>query len=273
MNKENKYLFFSDLDDTLLTSEKTISEATYKALTAFVEHGNRFVIATGRSLFSAFVVQKKLKLKFPGSYIVSFNGCQIYDCEAEKTLFKASLPLLVVRDIFDIAKRHGVFAQTYHDENIIAPRECEELKRYRLVAGMSFVLNGDPVSVLPEPPCKMLCIEFNDHEKQEGFRAEIMAKYKDVIETFYSTPYYLEIVPKGCHKGMAVRKLAEILGVPIECTIAAGDEENDITMIEAAGVGIAMINGNEKVKKVADIITEKDNDHDGLAEYFYRYGT
>ena len=82
----------------------------------------------------------------------------------------------------------------------------------------------------------------------------------------YSSPYYLEIFPKEAGKGSAVKKLAEILGVPIGNTYAAGDEENDISMLEAAGVGVAMLNAKDAVKKVCDIVTKEDNDNDGLAD-------
>ena len=71
---------------------------------------------------------------------------------------------------------------------------------------------------------------------------------------------------KESGKGSAVKRLAEHLGIPIANTYAAGDEKNDISMIEAAGCGIAMLNASEEVKAYADVVTKYDNDHDGLAE-------
>ena len=86
-------LFFTDLDETLLTTEKKVSHATYEALRTFTEAGNSLVIATGRSLHSALYVQKELGLDFPGSYILASNGCLIYDCDAKETLFRTGVPL------------------------------------------------------------------------------------------------------------------------------------------------------------------------------------
>ena len=72
---------------------------------------------------------------------------------------------------------------------------------------------------------------------------------------------------KEAGKGSAVIRLSEYLNIPIENTIAAGDEQNDISMIEEAGLGIAMINAGDIVKKSADVITVYDNNNDGLAEF------
>ena len=89
----------------------------------------------------------------------------------------------------------------------------------------------------------------------------------DRLTLLYSNPYYLEIFPSEAGKGSAVKRLAEYLNVPIENTFAAGDEQNDISMIEAAGCGIAMANATDLVKSKADVITKDDNDHDGLAPF------
>ena len=89
----------------------------------------------------------------------------------------------------------------------------------------------------------------------------------DKLTLLYSNPYYMEIFPSEAGKGSAVTRLAGILGIPVENTYAAGDEQNDISMIQAAGCGIAMANATDAVKAIADVVTIYDNDHDGLAEF------
>ena len=91
--------------------------------------------------------------------------------------------------------------------------------------------------------------------------------YEEANPTCYSNPNYLEIFMKEAGKGSAVVRLSRYLNIPIENTIAAGDEQNDISMIEEAGLGIAMINAGDIVKKSADVITVYDNNNDGLAEF------
>ena len=263
-------IFFTDLDETLLTSEKTISPATHEALRRFAERGNSIALASGRSLHSVERVQKDLGIDFPRSYILSFNGCQIYDCDRQETIYRAGLPLAVVREIFAMANKYGVYVQTYTDDRILAPRECEEQRFYANMIKTPYIIDEDPMKHLDQPPCKMLCNELHDHAKQVRFQNAVMERFGDEVDTMYSSPYYLEIIPKGCGKGTAAMILAKHLGVPVADTAAAGDEENDNSMLEAAGLGIAMCNGNERTKAVADVVTNKDNNHDGLVEFLDR---
>ncbi|MBO5622403.1 MAG: HAD-IIB family hydrolase, partial [Butyrivibrio sp.] len=129
------------------------------------------------------------------------------------------------------------------------------------------LITTDVLKDVKEPPSKMICIELHDHEKQERFKCALQDMVGDKLTLLYSNPYYLEIFPSEAGKGSAVKRLAEILSVDIKDTYAAGDEQNDISMIKAAGCGIAMVNGTDLVKKSADVITTYDNDHDGLAEF------
>ena len=91
------------------------------------------------------------------------------------------------------------------------------------------------------------------------------------LDCFFSCQAYLEIVPIGMSKGKAVQMLSHIMNVPITNTVAVGDAANDISMIEAAGVGIAMANATDEVKAAANAVTQRDNNHDGIAEVIQRY--
>ena len=87
----------------------------------------------------------------------------------------------------------------------------------------------------------------------------------------FSNEQYLEILPADAGKGNALRFIADFLHAPLSHTFAAGDAENDISMLQAAGTGIAMLNAQEAVKKAADIITQKSNDENGLLEILEQY--
>ena len=93
------------------------------------------------------------------------------------------------------------------------------------------------------------------------------------MDCFFSCEQFLEVVPKGMNKGEAVKMLCKLLDVEIENAVACGDAANDLAMLKAAGIGVAMINGSDEVKAVADYITTRDNNHDGVAEaadkFFY----
>ena len=269
--KQDKYIFFSDLDDTLLNTKKEVTPNTRIALKEFTDKGNIFVICTGRGLDSAIKVQKKNGLDFSHSFIAAYNGCQIYDCDSGKTIFKVGLEIPVVRDIFKMADEYGIYVHTYSDEYILTSKDDEEIQDYRSKVSTPVLFCKEPADYLDGPPCKIICIELHDHDKQEYFREAVNNKYGNILDTMYSSPYYLELIPKGYGKGTAVKELAKYLEVPLKNTIAAGDAENDNSMIITAALGIAMKNAAEGTKAVADMITEEDCDHDGLVNIIRKY--
>lgn len=266
-----KKIFFADLDGTLLNSQKIITPLTRKALDNFVAAGNYFAINTGRGLDSAKAVRNELGLDYNRMFLVAFNGAEIYDCDKAVDIYRTGLSLDLVPEIFTIAKKYGIHCQTYRDDAIITADNGEAMQFYNRVIHTPIVITDDFVKELPEEPCKILAIELHDLEALEAFRLEIMTQFGDRVNTIYSHPTYLEIIPIEAGKGTAIGKLCDILGIDVKDSISAGDERNDISMIEAAGTGIAMANATDIVKASADIVTKLDNDHDGLAEYLERF--
>lgn len=260
-------IFFFDLDGTLLNKEKIITPATMEALTAFAEAGNHFCINTGRAIDSAKAVYNGLGLKLRGSYLCGSNGTEIYSVDEDKYVFKTGIRLDLVPRIMDLAEHYDIHCHTYNETHIVSRWNGECMNYYRRVIKTPLIVDDNVMKYLSAPPSKMIAIELHDHEKQERFRFALQKMVGDELTLLYSNPYYMEIFPSIAGKGSAVKRLADYLGIPIENTYAAGDEQNDISMIEAAGCGIAMINGSDMVKASADVITKEDNDHDGLAEF------
>lgn len=263
----NHKIFFFDLDGSLLTSKKEISPETMEALREFTAAGNHFCINTGRTIESAKSVYEGLGLDFPGSFLCCSNGTEIYSVDEDRFVYRTGVPMELVPRIFDLAEEYGVHVHTYQEDYIISRHDTECMQYYRRVIKTPLIVTDNVMEVVKEPPSKMICIELHDHEKQERFRKALHEMVGQRLTTLYSNPYYLEIFPSEAGKGSAVTRLAQILDIDIRNTYAAGDEQNDISMIEAAGCGIAMSNGTDLVKSHADRITELDNDHDGLAEF------
>ena len=117
-------------------------------------------------------------------------------------------------------------------------------------------------STLKAGAYKLQIISLNDREKLDRLQDKIMSVFGSLVDTVFSSTKYLEVLSKGVSKGEAVRKLSYMLSIPIERTFAAGDEDNDISMIKAAGTGVAVSNATPAVKEAADIITKNDNEHD-----------
>jgi hydroxymethylpyrimidine pyrophosphatase-like HAD family hydrolase len=121
---------------------------------------------------------------------------------------------------------------------------------------MPYMVVPDVTKVLTEDPVKMLFIDLDDKSHLERFR-EHMKPYCDEhgIDMFFSNDYYLEFLPHGINKGSGVRYLSQLLEVPISNTFAAGDAENDITMLREADIGYAVKGSGLKVRAAADRMT------------------
>lgn len=260
-------ILFTDLDGTLLNDEKMISSRTREVLEAWSKAGHKLVLCSGRDINSVKSVKEYLQLDFPGMYLIGYNGGQIYDCDAGKTIYKVLLTVPQIAHIMEEAEKFGLHCHTYTDTNIISPREDKELSYYQRVIKTPAIISRDVTHMLEEGACKCIVIELEEHEKQEAFRKSLLPWAKEEgISLVYSNPYYLELFSAVSGKGAAVVKLCEILKSSVWLSVAAGDAQNDLSMIEAAGTGIAMKNGCEEVKAAATMVTEQDNNHDGLAE-------
>lgn len=262
-----KKIFLTDLDGTILNDKKVITPRTMKALIEYVSRGNVFGICTGRDINSAKAVYDGLGVKLAGSFVIAFNGGQIYDVDNKKTVYRTGIDVKMGQEILKIAKDWGIHVHTYNDDFILTVAYNECIEYYRRVIKTPVIVADDIGPFMDKPLCKMICIELHDHEKQEGFRKEIERLYGDSLDLMYSNEYYLELIPKGSGKGSALKWLSDYLGIKPENTMAAGDADNDSSMVAAAGLGIAMINGDDKIKKAADVITEEDNNHDGIAPF------
>ncbi len=266
-------LLFTDLDGTLLTDDKRITPGNYNALMTALEQGHKVVITTGRPLKSAKIQAQKLGLDGDGCYIIAFNGAIVYDCGAEQVIYELPLPLHALYAVVDECNRRGVFVQTYDDVDVVVePRNAGEVvERYCALIDMDWHTVEDIRRNLPKAPAKALVIDFAGREKTSQIEQWIRDNLSDEAECFFSSKFYLEVVHKGMDKGQAVKAMCQRLGVDISDAVAVGDEANDVSMIAAAGVGVAMCNGIPAAKAAADYVTEKDNNHDGIVEIVEKF--
>lgn len=263
-----KKILFTDLDGTLLNSDKLVSEGNREAIQRLLDAGHYLVVATGRPVKSGFKVVKSLGLTMPGCYMVAYNGAVLFDCANETICMEQSIPLEHARYLFAEAKKYGLYVQTYGmDDKILAEQDGLELDFY--VRGNRNALNyqvcENVCDEIGREPNKVLLISMEE-QKLHNFQRDHREWEADKCNSMFSCREFLEYLPKGVDKGNGVSKLCEILGIPLENAYAAGDEQNDISMIRAAGVGIAMKNAIDEVKEAADYVTVNDNDHDAIAE-------
>ena len=270
MDKQARMIFFSDIDDTMVGSDKSMSPETKNALEEFIRRGNIFAVSTGRAAAAA--VNLVRSLGFYGKCIISaYNGGQIIDTANDKTICRNGIPADLVEEVFETACRFGIHIQTYTDTHVLALEDNEYLRRYSKVQNIPVCVVSDIRNALTQDPCKILAVDYDDPDKVSRFEELVKARYEGILDAFRSSPAYLEIVPTGVNKGAAIRFLSEYLGIPVSNTISAGDEHNDIQMIEAAGIGCAVQNAVPDLKAHADYITENDCNHSAVAEILYKF--
>ena len=279
-----KKLIFLDLDGTALTDDKKLPAGNRKAIDEAMAAGHKIVVTTGRPLASARKQAERHGLAGPGSYIVVFNGGLIYDVEHEKTIFRQTIDLETVREVFAEAARRGVHIQAYRGDKVLVDpqKDDAELQSYCSLIEIDYEVIPDIAELRDEPVkmhSSMLALQPGGRDS-EAVAAEpglvelrdwINEMYPEKLDAFLSAPVYLEIVSHGMNKGIAVHKMAELLDYPISDTIAIGDEANDIPMIREAGIGAAMCNGLADAKAAADYVTIADNNHDGVAEVLRKF--
>ena len=281
-------ILFTDLDGTLLDDNKDISAEDLSSIRKMIEAGHKFVMTTGRPLTSVKKLAEKYGFMEAGFYLVSFNGGLIYDCGAKKPILTRRISVDDVKFIMDAAFNSGMHAHTYAGDLVVSEHETEQLKTYCRLMQMDYVVVDDireyfagktgrdaaptaPINVVVKPPIKVNIITPFDHSSLESFRAEMRKTTAGKLFDVFSKPEMLEFSHLQSNKGDAVRFMADFYGVPMGDTIAVGDEENDCPMIEAAGIGVAMANASQVVKDAADYVTERDNNHSGIAEVIEKF--
>ncbi len=268
----NTKILFTDLDATLLDDSKTISQHTHDKLEEMLAKGHKLVLASGRPINSILKVLDQLDLRGEGIYATAYNGAMLYDCTKNKPIIEHQVPIDMAQELFNKAKEKALHIQTYTDEKIISCADDAEIAFYTKHVVMEYAVETNLNKELLHGPYKLLTISIDDRAKLETFREDVMnsALGKHLDSTF-SNAYYLEFYCKESGKGNALKALCKHLAIPLENSVAAGDEENDLCMITAAGTGVAMCNGNPILKTQADYVTKCDNNHDGIAEIIDKF--
>lgn len=261
-------ILFSDLDGTLLDDRKNVSGEDLAAINEMTAKGHRFVIATGRPFYSAKLVARELGLFGDGILIAASNGGVIYDCGSDTVISRVTLGLDVVRMLFEEAGKEGLSIHTYTDTHVVSVRPTEEIRVYTTTIRMPHMLLDRIPEDLPGEPPKLIVMSLaqNGRAILKDFEDRHAAMVEGKAVSVFSNDHLLEYLPPGVSKGNAVRTVCNLLGIPLEHSVAAGDEANDIPMIEAAGTGAVMCNGTDEAKSFADYVTKHSNNESGVSE-------
>lgn len=274
-------LIASDLDGTLLNEIGQVSENNAAAIKKAVDQGIHFVVATGRSWDSA---SKPLQAAGITSPVISLNGATIYDEDGE-LLHEVKMNRDVAKEVLSVCREAEMYLEFFTNKGIYsASREYfvevlvdimksanPNLTEEEIRANAHLRFQNEPVEFIDDYD---LIFEMDDvviykilgfslkPEKLAGVRASL-GKEKELVITS-SGDINLEFNHPQAQKGVALKNLADRLNIPMEDIVAVGDNWNDVSMLQAAGKGIAMGNASDEIKQLADGVT-KSNIEDGVA--------
>jgi len=258
------HLIVLDLDGTLLTDEKVISDKTLHTLQQAKAQGHEVMIATGRPYRASEVYYQQLQLQTP---IVNFNGAFVHHpTNRNWKAIHEPINLNVVNEVINAVHDYNFY-------NIIAEVMDDVYLHYhdeKLLDIFSFgkpqITTGDIRSYLKADPTSLLI--HAEESQVPAIRQHLQDVHAEVIDhRRWGAPWHvIEIVRSGLNKAVGISHVTKYLNIPKERVIAFGDEDNDLEMIEYAGIGVAMGNAISPLKSIANEVTGTNNE-DGIAKF------
>ena len=264
-------LLVLDVDGTLVNSKKELSVQTLTTLLKIQHAGIRIVLASGRSPYGLRHLVEKLEMKKWGGYILPYNGAQVIDTGNDEVMFEKRIDPVMFPYLEKKANKNGFGIFTYHKNQLITTDpENEHIRNEATLNGMEIVAVENLSAAVDFSPCK--CVLVSDEEAALVDNEPALVALKDqwrkrlagVLDVYRSESFFLEVVPPFIDKGNTLGVLIEKLGITSEEVMAIGDGRRDFSMLQLAGLGIAMGNAQDSIKACADYTTE-NNDNDGVA--------
>ena len=253
-----KYLIAIDSDGTLRHSDGNISDKTKETIKKVIDCGNIVVICTARPRYYTLKISNEVGLN---EYLISSNGTEIYDNINKKNIYCNYLPKKECKIIYRETKKLGL--------RVMFVSENTEYVTMFTRNDSQILLDDKNVDIILKKDIKQIMI-ISKHK-------ELVKKYKSFIEQKFNLcvvdssredkeELWFSIISNKASKGSALQKLAKYLNVPMENTIAIGNDKNDISMFEVAGLSVAVSNAENDIKEKVNYVT-LSNDEDGVAVF------
>lgn len=254
-----------DIDGTILNSERKMTEATKKAVKEAMERGIKIIIASGRPYCGAKEYAEELGLFERGGYVLCFNGSRIIDCVSGDIVYDIYLEDEVKGEICEILKGYeGAVLMTYKGEDILLAEDAQDegVKLGAQVNNLELVGVCDMRKSINHRITKFIL--GGDADYIGSIWEDVKERIGSLATVCRSEATLLEIMPFGVDKGIALKGFMEKMGIDKDEVLACGDGYNDDTMLQYAGIGVAMGNAFPEIKALADYVT-LTNDEDGVA--------
>lgn len=268
-----------DIDGTLVNDKKEITPKTKEVLLKAQEQGALLVLASGRPTSGLRKLAAELQMDKHHGLFVCFNGSKVIDCQSDEVLFNQTMSVedskavlehlknFKARPMFD--KGEYMYVNDVFDNYITYKGKPFNVMQYES-RGNNYILceKRDLAAFVDFEINKILT--YGDPEYLQAHYQEMMAPFKDRLNCMFTGDFYFEYTAKGIDKAKALDSALIPMGYTKDEMIAFGDAQNDKTMIEYVGCGVAMANASDDLKAVADEITLSNND-DGIAESLLKH--
>ena len=266
------HLVASDLDETLLRSDKHVGLYTQEMIRKIQEQGIHFVCATGRPFFS---IQNTLReigqFQKPGTYTISLNGGCVTENSTGQVLYTKPMNFDLVNQIYTLGKTYDVGIQVYLVDKTYAYRLNED-ERHFLKGRMEVSeIDAEDLSFLKNQPIIKILFENTDLSILKQIEKQLPETISQNCDLSYSSNRYFEFNPRGVHKGLGLEYLCDHLKIAIKDTLAIGDNINDLGLLKTAGLSIGVKNAHPDILSTIDDLCPYTLDEDAVGHILQRY--
>lgn len=269
-----------DVDGTLTNDQKIITNKTKNALLKAEELGVILVLASGRPTSGLRDIAKELKMDQYHGLLVSYNGSQVIDCQTKEILFNQAMSVEEGKAVLEhmksfdrvrpmIDKGEYMYVHNVYDQYIQWKGKPFNVIEYESRGGKFKLCEKDDLAAFVDFPLNKILTTADPEYLQEHYQ-DMMAPFQETLSCMFTGPFYFEFTAKGIDKAKALDTVLIPLGYQREEMIAFGDGHNDASMLNYAGIAVAMENAVDDLKSIADEITLSNN-HDGIAKSLYRH--
>ncbi len=268
MNLKYK-LLVSDMDGTILNSYNEVGELTRLAVLDYINAGGHFAFCSGREVESLVWQAREMRLPCDKITFMGLNGCVI--SQNGKILRYSDLPQAEALNITEYLNKIGVYYQIYDQNGLYVKEENDISRRYCKMTHVTSTAVGDLNAYIARNNLSVVKILITAEESEiDAMSGALDEKFKSV-QWLRSTPFFYEAAAKEGGKGNALRFLAARYEIDIKETAAIGDSQNDLSMIQDAGVGVAVANAIDEIKAAADVTLDYSNDDDPVGRFIRSY--
>lgn len=269
-----------DVDGTLTNTNKVITPLTKQTLLKAEEQGAILILASGRPTSGLLDIAKELEMHKHHGLLVSYNGSKVIDCETMETLFNQALSVEEGKAVLEhmkkfdkvrpmIDKGEYMYVNNVYDNMIMFNGAPFDVIQYESRGGKFKLCEIDDLAEFVDFELNKI-LTTSDPEYLQSHYEEMMEPFRDKLSCMFTGPFYFEFTAQGIDKAKALDTVLIPMGYKKEEMIAFGDGHNDASMVNYAGIGVAMANAVQDLKDIADEVT-LSNDEDGIAVTLEKY--